>query len=324
MKKNSGKLSKKIEGLNKAYWKFCGKNIIAIDNLYLSLEQNEKFGLLGYNGSGKTSIFKSITNEILYDSGKISLFGYNNKKDFNRINSKIGYCPSLNPLFDFMKVKEIIQFYLELKTSKDTAISICKKFGLDKYLNTYCINLSGGNKRKLALAIALLKRPNLLLLDEPCSGVVPLSRRIIWKNINELFNNDYEPNMILTTHSMKEAEILCDRVGWVKEGNFICIGNPEELEIQYSSGYILYIKFDNDLIESNINENENNMKIYDNISILVSNFDDYYDFIMNHQKILPYIKILYEIINKIKPYTEKIELNNIGKNFSIELIIEKK
>ena len=91
--KNSGKLSKKIEGLNKAYWKFCGKNIIAIDNLYLSLEQNEKFGLLGYNGSGKTSIFKSITNEILYDSGKISLFGYNNKKDFNRINSKIRYCP---------------------------------------------------------------------------------------------------------------------------------------------------------------------------------------------------------------------------------------
>ena len=237
--KENGNLSTKIEGLNKTYWLCYGKNVKAINNLYLSLEPNEKFGLLGYNGSGKTTTFKAITNDILYDSGKISLFGYDNRKQFNEIRTNIGYCPQMNPLFDYMKVKEIIKFYLELKTSNETVESVCKKFYLEKYLDTYCINLSGGNKRKLTLAIALINRPNLLLLDEPSTGVDPLSKRIMWKNINELSNDENIFNMILITHSMEEAEILCDRVGWLKSGNFICIGNPEELKLQYSSGYNL-------------------------------------------------------------------------------------
>ena len=238
----------RIEGLYKTFWLCCRKNVRAINNLNLGLEANEKFGLLGLNGSGKTTTFKAITNEILYDYGKISLFGFDTRKEFKHIRSKIGYCPQENPLFDFMKVREILEFYSKLKTCFLSIEEICKKFGLTKYLDTYCVNLSGGNKRKLTFVIAIMNRPTLLLLDEPSTGVDPDSRRFMWKNINELSNSGHRYNMILTTHSMEEAEILCDRVGWLKKGSFACIGNPEKLKIQYSLGYKLHIKFDDQLI----------------------------------------------------------------------------
>ena len=148
-----------------------------------------------------------------------------------------------------MKVREIINFYSKLKTFNESPEIVCEKFGLSKYLDTYTINLSGGNKRKLTFALALMNKPSLLLLDEPSTGVDPESRRIMWKNINELNEKGHKYNMILTTHSMEEAEILCDTVSWMREGNFITLGNPEELKLKYSAGYNLHIKFNN----SNIN-----------------------------------------------------------------------
>ena len=98
--------------MRKTFWFCCKKNVRAIDN-YLGLEANEKFGLLGFNGSGKTTTFRAITNEILYDYGKIKLFQHDNKKEFQLIRLRIDYCPQENPLFEFMKVREI---YSELKT----------------------------------------------------------------------------------------------------------------------------------------------------------------------------------------------------------------
>jgi ABC-type multidrug transport system fused ATPase/permease subunit len=130
--KSDKELSTKISGLRKTFFVCCGKNVRAINNLYLGLEPNEKFGLLGFNGSGKTTTFKAITNEILTDSGTVNLFGYDNKRQFKYIRTMIGYCPQINPLFDFMKVKEIIEFYSDLKTSNESVESICTKFGLSK------------------------------------------------------------------------------------------------------------------------------------------------------------------------------------------------
>ena len=119
------RLKTKIISLKKTYWLCCKKNIRAINNLYLGLENTEKFGLLGFNGSGKTTAFKAITKEILYDSGDIILFGKNIKTDFNDLRQNIGYCPQENPLFDYMKVKEIIKFYLSLKNNNDSVNNIC-------------------------------------------------------------------------------------------------------------------------------------------------------------------------------------------------------
>ena len=130
-------LTTRIKGLLKTFWFCCKKNVRAINNLYLGLEANEKFGLLGFNGSGKTTTFRAITNEILYDYGKIELFQHDNKKEFELIRSRIGYCPQENPLFEFMKVKEILQFYSELKTCYMPYQIISQKLGLTKYWDTY-------------------------------------------------------------------------------------------------------------------------------------------------------------------------------------------
>ena len=321
--KSDKDLSTKISGLRKTFFVCCGKNVRAINNLYLGLEPNEKFGLLGFNGSGKTTTFRAITNEILTDSGSINLFGYDNKRQFKYIRTSIGYCPQINPLFDFMKVKEIIQFYLELKTSNESIETICSKFGLLKYLNTYTVNLSGGNKRKLTFAIALMNKPTLLLLDEPSTGVDPESRRFMWKNINELTNSGHKYNMILTTHSMEEAEILCDTVSWLKAGNFICLGNPEQLKIEFSAGYKLHIKFDDKEINKDI-KNENIEEIFSNIKELVDGFDIFENIILNNKSVCVenYLNGLIKIVKNIKNMTNKIVISEIGKDMSFELIIE--
>ena len=318
---NSGKeLTTKISGLIKTFYGCCGcKNVRAINNLYLGLEPNEKFGLLGFNGSGKTTTFRAITNEILTDSGSITLFGYNTKTQFEHIRTIIGYCPQINPLFDFMKVKEIIKFYSNLKTCNESVESICENFGLSKYLDTYTVNLSGGNKRKLTFAIAMMNKPSLLLLDEPSTGVDPESRRIMWRNINKLSNSGHKYNMILTTHSMEEAEVLCDTVSWFKAGNFITLGNPEELKIQYSAGYKLHIKFDDDKI---INNNSNNInETLNTACALIEGINVYSNYILSNSGFEPYLRKLNEIIEQIKDKTEKISLELIGKDLSFDLVI---
>ena len=315
-------LTTRIEGLKKTFW-FCRrKNVRALDNLYLGLEANEKFGLLGFNGSGKTTTFKSITNEILYDYGKITLFGHDSRKEFEKIRAKVGYCPQENPLFEFMKVREILDFYSNLKTCNIPYLTICEKFGLTKYLETYCINLSGGNKRKLTFAIAIMNKPTLLLLDEPSTGVDPESRRFMWKNINELSNSGHKYNMILTTHSMEEAEILCDRVSWLKRGNFACIGVPERLKIQFSKGYKLHVKFNDDTINRNVNDEKNNIaKYFETISGLVVGFSNYSVYFLNNPSTGPYLRELITVINKVKPNTKRIGLIEVGKDLSFKLII---
>ena len=316
-------LTTKIKGIRKTFFNFCGKNVRAVNNLYLGLEPNEKFGLLGFNGSGKTTTFKAIINEILIDRGTINLFGYDNQKQFQFIRTMIGYCPQINPLFDFMKVKEIIKYYLDLKTVNESVESICNKFGLSKYLDTYTINLSGGNKRKLTFAIAMMNRPTLLLLDEPSTGVDPESRRVMWRNINELSNSGHIYNMILTTHSIEEAEILCDNVSWLKAGNFVCIGNPEELKVEFSKGYTLHIKFD----DRELNNEKINEKIEDlmkNMKELAFGVDAFENVILENKNVCVenYLNALLKILINIKDKTKKIEINDIRKDMSFELGLE--
>ena len=329
MKKVSSQqeLTTRIINLTKTFYPCCaccreGK-VRAINHLYLGLEPNEKFGLLGFNGSGKTTTFKAITNEIRFDCGSINLFGYDSKRDFNRIRTIIGYCPQINPLFDFMKVKEIIQFYSQLKTCNENAEIVCQKFGLSKYMDTYTVNLSGGNKRKLTFAIAMMNKPTLLLLDEPSTGVDPESRRIMWRNINELSNSGHRYNMVLTTHSMEEAEILCDTVSWLRNGNFITLGNPEVLKLKYSAGYKLHIKFVESIIYSQkISTTSNIEQNFNIICSLIEGFNLYSSIILSNPSFDPYLIALINVIQKIRDKTKKIFLYSIGKDNSFEFVLQ--
>ena len=143
----------------------------------------------------------------------------------------------------------------------------------------------------------------------------------MWRNINELSNSGHRYNMILTTHSMEEAEILCDRVGWLKQGSFACIGNPEKLKIQYSLGYKLHIKFDEQLINKD-NIINNIGEVFKTLSELIDGFNNYSNYIMNNPNLEPHIIALIDIIKKIKSYTKSIILVEIRKDLSFELILK--
>ena len=243
----------------------------------------------------------------------------NNNSQFGEIRHFIGYCPQENPLFDYMKVKEIIKFYLELKGLRESVNNICEKFGLEKYLETYCKNLSGGNKRKLSFALALMCKPKLVLLDEPSTGVDPESRRVMWKNIMDLAKKNKNLNMILSTHSMEEAEVLCDTVSWLKSGNFLSIGNPEKLKITLSAGYKLHIKFiqlSQNLINDTIDEES-----LETISPSIKGLNTHFEFIRKNPNILPYLKELGNIIETINPNCSELVLQKINKDFSFDFNI---
>ena len=218
-----------------------------------------------------------------------------------------------------MKVREIIQFYSKLKTCNESPEVVCEKFGLSKYIDTYTVNLSGGNKRKLTFAIAMMNRPTLLLLDEPSTGVDPESRRIMWKNINELSNSGHKYNMILTTHSMEEAEILCDTVSWFRAGNFITLGNPEKLKLRYSAGYKLHIKFDS--TKFNLNNQYDINQTFNQICSIINGFSNYSNYILANQFFEPYLIALINFVQKIRDKLKKVSLYLIGRDYSFELVI---
>ena len=164
-----------------------------------------------------------------------------------------------------------------------------------------------------------MNKPSLLLLDEPSTGVDPESRRIMWKNINALSNSGHQYNMILTTHSIEEAEILCDRVSWLRKGNFVCIGNPEQLKLAYSNGYKMHVKF----IDSVLNRNDvltltrkMVQGTYFEINNLVTGFSTYSNYIFNNPIIILFIRALLEVVNEIKPNTNMLNLLSIEKDFS--------
>ena len=321
--KNSVGFLTKIEGLKKTFWFCCKKNIKAVNNLSLGLELNEKLGLLGDNGSGKTVTFKMIINEILYDIGSITLLGKDNKKHFNEINSIIGYCPQENHIFEYMNVKDIIKFFAELKTNDENVENICKKFDLNNYSDTLCCNLSGGNKRKLALAIALMNKPSLLLLDEPSTGMDPFSKKNMLNNINSVTKDNQRYNMILSTHSAEEAELICDRVSWFSNGNFTFIGKTNELKIKDNNRYKLYIKFDQSkcYIDDNPSK-EKAEETFKTVSDLVSNFKNYSQYFISNPQLEPQLDDLNLIVNKIKEDVKSIETSKVGKDNSYEFYLE--
>ena len=307
-------MTTKIVGLTKSFWAFKGPNVRAVDKIYLGLEANEKFGLLGFNGSGKTTTFKSIINEFYYDSGEVELFNKKVSKDFEEIRKEVGYCPQNNILFENLTVKETFEFYMQMKNINKIYLDrILIQFGMLQYKNTICKNLSGGNKRKLSFAVALMNNPKILLLDEPSTGVDPESRRIMWKNINDISKKGKEYNMILSSHSMEEAEILCDTVSWLKEGSFVYIGNPEKLKLQYSGGYILNIKFkcDEDVFEVEEEkkddfEYDKYIKGYEKLEEIKNvNLEEFRKFIVN-----------------LKEFCDLVEIKEIKNNLSFVFLIK--
>lgn len=217
----------------------------AVDNLSIGIQSGECFGLLGINGAGKTTTFKMMTGDESIGSGDIWVQGINLKTDLKKAQQIIGYCPQFDALMDNLTGWETLRMYCYLKgiTGTDVkAISMgfAEDLDLKPHMNKLVKNYSGGNKRKLSTAIALLSRPNVIYLDEPTTGMDPATRHKFWQVV--LAARDSGKCVVLTSHSMEECEALCTRLAIMVNGQFQCLGSIQHLKNKFTNGFTLVVK----------------------------------------------------------------------------------
>ena len=259
----------RVKNLRKIYYTGCrSEPTLAIKNICFCVEPGECFGLLGLNGAGKTTTFKCITQEEMPDNGKIYINGRDMRNNFNKLSSVFGYCPQFDAIFEYMTVYENLEFYGKIKGIKKEYLqtvvyAMIQEMSLGEYTNKIAGRLSGGNKRKLSVAIAFLCSPPIVLLDEPSTGMDPEARRFMWSVIHKISTKGKKASVLMTTHSMDEAETLCKRMAILVNGEFVCLGKAGEIKEKYGYGYEIEVRikplseeqFEKILIENNLDKN---------------------------------------------------------------------
>ncbi|VAI31822.1 unnamed protein product [Triticum turgidum subsp. durum] len=218
---------------------------LAVRGLSLALPKGQCFGMLGPNGAGKTSFISMMVGLTKPTSGTAYAHGMDIRMDMDGIYTNMGVCPQHDLLWETLTGKEHLFFYARLKNLQGAALvkavnDSLKSVNLfhggvgDKQVGTY----SGGMKRRLSVAISLIGDPKVVYMDEPSTGLDPASRNNLWNIVKEAKRNRA---IVLTTHSMEEAEVLCDRLGIFVDGEFQCLGNPKELKARYGGAYIFTV-----------------------------------------------------------------------------------
>ena len=207
------------------------KDITAVNNLNLEIEEGELFSLLGVNGAGKTTTIKMLATLLKPTSGEAYIFDNEISKDSGKIKELVDISMQETAIARKLTVEENIEFYAKLSGQTREEVEETKKyvyshFGLDEVKKKQAAKLSGGWQRKLSIALALVTKPKVLFLDEPSLGLDVIARRELWNTITELKKS---MTIILTTHYMEEAEYLSDRLGIMKDGVLLFVGNKEEL-----------------------------------------------------------------------------------------------
>lgn len=218
-----------VKNVNKNY-----KNVKALDGVNLNVNEGELFGLLGVNGAGKTTLTNVLCGLTQKTSGKAYVLGYDLDENLNEIKKILDVSPQETSIALNLTVQENLEFFANVygtncKTYIDELLQI---FKLDDVKNFKSKNLSGGYKRRLSVAIALISKPKILFLDEPTLGLDVIARRELWKIINKLKG---KITIILTSHYLEEIEALCDRVAIMRKGKILEIGTSEELKQKTNS-----------------------------------------------------------------------------------------
>jgi ATP-binding cassette subfamily A (ABC1) protein 3 len=219
----------------------------AVKGISFGVEQGMVFSLLGTNGAGKTSTFKVLTGDISASFGEATIMGYEMPQNLIQIRHLVGYCPQFDSILENLTAQEHLELYANLKGIKPEYHEVLiermlETMNLTTYRNVKAGTYSGGNKRKLNVAIALLGRPPIVFLDEPSSGMDPEARRFMWSVINEISTKRKHSSVILTTHSMEESEALSTKIAIMVEGRIKTIGSVQQLKNKYGKGFELDIK----------------------------------------------------------------------------------
>ena len=205
------------------------KKIKALNNVSLEIKDGELFGLLGVNGAGKSTLIKILCGLTRKTSGDITINGLDLDTNIDKIKELIDISPQETSVANNLTVKENLEFFASIYSDKyqESVNEIIEVFNLNNILNQRAKTLSGGYKRKLSIAIALISNPQILFLDEPTLGLDVFARRELWTIIHKLKN---DITIILTSHYLEEIEFLCDRVGILSKGELLKVGTVEEIK----------------------------------------------------------------------------------------------
>ncbi len=220
----------KVEKLTKIYSEKSSKEIKALNNLNLEVKEGEIFGLLGPNGAGKTTFLNILAGTVIKNSGSVEVWGYDLDKNPRQVRSSIGIVPqevNLDAFFSPYKLLELQAGLYGIPKKDRITDTILKLVSLEKQANSYARSLSGGMKRRLLIAKAMVHRPPILVLDEPTAGVDVQLRQNLWNNVKML--NEQGVTIILTTHVMYEAQEMCNRIAILNKGNLITLDTTDNL-----------------------------------------------------------------------------------------------
>ena len=230
----------------------------ALKGIDLNIQKGSFYGLLGPNGAGKTTTIGAISGLVNYHDGSILVMGYDNKKDFRAARKLIGLSPQELNFDVFFPIKKVLEFQagyygLSNNEAKERAEIMLEQFGLTEKRNNTCRELSGGMKRRLQIAKALIHNPEILILDEPTAGVDIELRHMLWDFLKKI--NEEGKTILLTTHYIEEAEYLCDRIAIIDNGNIIINDTTKKLTEQngHSKIFIECEKIPENLSFENLN-----------------------------------------------------------------------
>ena len=226
------KIALSAEYLTKVYSKnnTSDKSILALNKLNLEVKQGEIFGLLGPNGAGKTTFINILGGTVMKTSGKVNLWGFDLDTNPRQVRASIGIVPqevNLDAFFSPNKLLDLQAGLYGVKKEDRITDLILKMVALDKQANSYARSLSGGMKRRLLIAKAMVHQPPILVLDEPTAGVDVELRQNLWSNVKEL--NKLGVTIILTTHYLYEAQEMCDRIAIINKGNLVAFDTTKKL-----------------------------------------------------------------------------------------------
>ena len=238
-----------ISELKKSY-----DDVRALNGVNINIEQGQFFGLLGPNGAGKTTIINILTGLVLRESGMTKIMGKDTVKDYRFTRSQVGIAAQELSVDWFFPIEKLLYFQagyygISPKFAKAQIDQLLDRLGLSKKKNSRLRQLSGGMKRRFQIAKALVHKPNILILDEPTAGVDVELRHDLWQYLRDLHQEG--TTILLTTHYIEEAELLCEKVAIIDEGKILKEGSPKALTRELGqSGITIQLSGDDDKLSS--------------------------------------------------------------------------
>lgn len=241
----------------------------AVAGVDLEIKKGECFGLLGPNGAGKSTFISMTYGTVQRTQGELNVFGYDPHTHNREIKKRMGVVTQDNALDESLTVIENMQLYCAFlgipKTERKKRVEeLLEYMNLSHKKDALIQTLSGGMKRRLVFVRALLGKPELLILDEPTTGLDPAVRHLLWGKVKELHQNG--TTIVLTTHYMHEAEVLCDRLVILNKGQIVAEGSPQSMIQQHTPGYVGIFSLDDKNKVQKIIAQKNNLHLYEDTS----------------------------------------------------------